>query len=270
MVSTGTATGLRRMAPLSDRNATNHAPKVKGLIFDMDGTLCLPQNYMFQEMRKALDIPRSTDILEHILSLSDDPEGSSGPSPRSRAQGAIKDIERQAMSRQQPQPGLNELITYLAKNDLRIALCTRNFELPVKHLLDNFVSEEGRSHFHPLITREAEGVRAKPSPDGLWACVHAWDTNTEDAVQQREALKKYLDTTSEESKRKSCEGVIMVGDSIDDIEAGARAGAATVLLVNDENRHLLEHKEWPKKVDLSITRLDELIHILDNGFQGRH
>lgn len=34
----------------------------------------------------------------------------------------------------------------------------------------------------------------------------------------------------------------MVGDSLDDLTAGRRAGAATVLLVNDVNRELVDHK----------------------------
>lgn len=57
----------------------------------------------------------------------------------------------------------------------------------------------------------------------------------------------------------------MVGDSIDDMTAGFRAGAATVLLVNDANRHLVEHQH----TDLVIKQLDELIDILENGFEGR-
>jgi len=57
----------------------------------------------------------------------------------------------------------------------------------------------------------------------------------------------------------------MVGDSIDDMTAGFRAGAATVLLVNEVNKHLIEHQH----TDLVVKRLDELIEILENGFEGR-
>lgn len=60
-------------------------------------------------------------------------------------------------------------------------------------------------------------------------------------------------------------GLIMVGDSIDDMTAGRRAGAATVLLVNPANEHLAEHEH----TDLVIGRLDELIGHLEDGFQGR-
>jgi hypothetical protein len=56
-----------------------------------------------------------------------------------------------------------------------------------------------------------------------------------------------------------------VGDSLDDMTAGYRAGAATVLLVNDVNAHLATHEH----TDLCIRRLDELIDILEDGFVGR-
>lgn len=57
----------------------------------------------------------------------------------------------------------------------------------------------------------------------------------------------------------------MNSDSIDDMTAGYRAGAATVLLVNQENAHLATHEH----TDLCISRLDELISVLENGFVGR-
>lgn len=46
--------------------------------------------------------------------------------------------------------------------------------------------------------------------------------------------------------------------------AGHTAGAATVLLVNERNGHLREHAH----TDLFISRLDELVDILEQGFVG--
>jgi phosphoglycolate phosphatase-like HAD superfamily hydrolase len=46
--------------------------------------------------------------------------------------------------------------------------------------------------------------------------------------------------------------------------AGHAAGAATVLLVNERNTHLKEHTH----TDICISRLDELIDVLENGFVG--
>ena len=51
---------------------------------------------------------------------------------------------------------------------------------------------------------------------------------------------------------------------MDDVTAGFRAGAATVLLVNEANAHLATHEH----TDLCIKRLDDLISILEEGFRG--
>ena len=47
--------------------------------------------------------------------------------------------------------------------------------------------------------------------------------------------------------------------------AGHRAGAATVLLVNEVNAHLVRHEH----TDLVVERLDELVAVLEEGFLGR-
>lgn len=46
--------------------------------------------------------------------------------------------------------------------------------------------------------------------------------------------------------------------------AGHTAGAATVLLLNEHNVHLQEHAH----TDLCISRLDDLVDILERGFVG--
>jgi phosphoglycolate phosphatase-like HAD superfamily hydrolase len=57
----------------------------------------------------------------------------------------------------------------------------------------------------------------------------------------------------------------MVGDSVDDMTAGRRAGAATVLLLGEANAHLVTHEH----TDLVVARLDELVGVLDGGFGGK-
>lgn len=53
-----------------------------------------------------------------------------------------------------------------------------------------------------------------------------------------------------------------MGDSIDDMTAGHKAGAATVLLANEGNGELKEHEHTGRWIE----RLDELIGILEEGF----
>lgn len=188
---------------------------------------------MFGLMRAALDIPKSVDILDHIASLpvADQPA----------ANAAIHAIESDAMEKQAPQPGLTELMTYLDSRGLPKAICTRNVPGPVDHLVTKFLSD--CKPFDPIVTRELPPP--KPHPAGILHIAKSWGL-------------------VDQSGEGDASGLIMVGDSVDDMTAGRRAGAATVLLVNKENEHLRDHEN----TDLVISRLDELTDILDKGFDS--
>ncbi|KAF1919188.1 HAD-like domain-containing protein [Ampelomyces quisqualis] len=220
----------RRFAPLdpAKKEAGDQRPILKGIVFDVDGTLCLPQNYMFAEMRDALGIGKPTDILDHIYSLPENEQ--------EEAHEKIRNIERTAMKSQQPQAGLRELMDYLDARGVPKGICTRNFDAPVEHLLCTFLPS---SKFSPIITREFKPP--KPDPAGILHIAKKWMHND------------------------GGNSLIMVGDSIDDMTAGFGAGAATVLLVNEANQHLAEHQH----TDLVVKRLDDLIGILENGFEGQ-
>ncbi|KAG6004221.1 hypothetical protein E4U54_000576 [Claviceps lovelessii] len=183
---------------------------------------------MFTEMRLLLNIPPQSDILGHIDTLP--------AAQQASAHAVIRQVERKAMAKQIPQPGLATLMRYLDERAVPKAICTRNFETPVRHLLETFLGEAAA--FDPVLTRDFRPL--KPDPAGILHIARQWGLG-EDAS-----------------------GVIMVGDSMDDMEAGRRAGAATVLLVNEFNRALAEHE----CTDLVIGRLDELVGILEKGFEG--
>ena len=188
---------------------------------------------MFAEMRAAINITKGVDILDHIYSLP--------ANQQELALEKIRAIERTAMSSQEAQPGLVQLMSYLEIKNIPKGICTRNFETPVNHLLGKFL--EGKK-FHPIVTRDFRPP--KPDPAGILHIAKSWgfikDGREGDASQ-----------------------LIMVGDSIDDMTAGYRAGAATVLLVNEVNAHLAEYEH----TDLCIRQLDELIEVLEMGFVGR-
>ncbi|KAK6219445.1 MAP kinase kinase (MEK) [Pestalotiopsis sp. IQ-011] len=258
------AAGPRRFAPLREGvSHSNNLPKLRGVVFDVDGTLCEPQNHMFVEMRDVLGIPKSIDILDHIYSLS--PE-----SKQEEAMEKIRAIERRNMSAQVAQPGLQPLMTYLDSRSVPKGICTRNFDGPVTHLLTKFLPE---SPFQPIITRDFRPP--KPDPAGILFIARSWGLSRplsgarelrglvrdsgESADVKAGALREEADEVGDAS------GLIMVGDSIDDMTAGRRAGAATVLLVNPANEHLAEHSH----TDLVIQRLDDLVAILEEGFVGR-
>ncbi|KAF7717617.1 Uncharacterized protein PECH_005350 [Penicillium ucsense] len=220
----------RQFAPLGAGKSSD-APVLKGIVFDVDGTLCLPQHHMFTEMRDALGIEESVDILNHIRDLPTAEE-------RDAAIARVQDVERRAMLGQEPQPGLVKLMDYLQSRGLRRALCTRNFEAPVQYLLQNHLPSHD---FLPIITRDTPNVLPKPDPAGILHIAQEWGLTNR------------------------AESMIMVGDSLDDMTSGHEAGAATVLVVNERNGHLKAHAH----TDLCIRRLDELIDVLESGFLGR-
>ncbi|PNS20347.1 hypothetical protein CAC42_5797 [Sphaceloma murrayae] len=231
----------RRFAPLRAAGDSPH-PHLQGIVFDMDGTLCEPQNYMFGDMRSALGITKSVDILDHINGL---PE-----SDQAEAHEKIEAIERQAMEKQVPQAGLGDLLEYLDSKTIKKAICTRNFDIPVNHLLTKHVPDHTEP-FHPVITRDFRPP--KPSPAGILHIAKAWtvEANHSDPRQNGDLAPEIP--------------LIMVGDSIDDIIAGHDAGAATVLLRSPGKEDL----EIDERTDLVIDRLDDLIGILDKGFTSR-
>lgn len=184
------------------------------------------------------------------------------------------------MARQQPQPGLVELMIYLDAHAIPKGICTRNFDTPVDHLLTKFLS--GVQPFCPIITREFRPP--KPDPAGILHIARSWGltrpSSSAGAVDGERIRVDAQGGRHSETVSSGPEGdagggavvgeadaseLIMVGDSIDDMTAGRRAGAATVLLVNPANEHLAEHEH----TDLVINSLDDLIGILKEGFKGR-
>ena len=79
-----------------------------------------PQNYMFAEMRSAVNIPNEDDILDYIHALPSQQQD--------EAFAKIQRIEREAMAKQVPQPGMVSLMEYLDGKGIKKGICTRNFE----------------------------------------------------------------------------------------------------------------------------------------------
>jgi HAD superfamily hydrolase (TIGR01549 family) len=242
----------RRFAPLDPAKQTKDEkrPKLKGIVFDVDGTLCKSpklrhylnmtnqdkvyrkticlrrcgknnttsaqrEKWLLTLSSEALGIQKPTDILDHVYSL---PEAD-----QEEAHEKIRSIERTAMKSQQPQAGLVELMDYLDSRGVQKGICTRNFDAPVEHLLETFLPSH---RFGPIVTREFRPP--KPDPAGILHIAKEW------------------------MHEDGGDSLIMVGDSIDDMTAGF-------------NKHLAEHEH----TDLVVKQLDDLIDVLENGFEGR-
>ncbi|TID30023.1 hypothetical protein CANINC_001392 [Pichia inconspicua] len=208
---------------------------IKGVIFDMDGTLTKPQTWMFGEMRKQVGVPDGVDILEHIESLHSIEE-------TQVAEDKLKAIEEKAMREQEPTPGL--LYAFKKLHDLKIktSICTRNLPQPVTDFCLKFLNhsnpfdqdnKDEKLISGPIVTREFKPP--KPSAEPILHICNSWGVDPSE--------------------------VVMVGDSIDDMQAGFNAGCAVVLLRHEDNQQVCSQAH----IDDTITDLYELIDKLQNG-----
>ncbi|XP_015160775.1 haloacid dehalogenase-like hydrolase domain-containing protein At2g33255 isoform X2 [Solanum tuberosum] len=211
-------------------------PRLKGIVFDMDGTLTVPV-IDFQAMYRAVlghdeylavksKSPSGIDILHHIESWS--------PDKQRRAYEVIADYEKQGLDRLQIMPGAAELCSFLDSRNIR-GLITRN----VKDAVDLFHERFGVK-FSPALSREYRPYKPDPAP--LLHICSTWE------VQSNE--------------------VMMIGDSLkDDVACGKQAGAFTCLLDETGRYDAPEYANVQHKPDYKVSSLVEVQSLLERDFE---
>jgi HAD superfamily hydrolase (TIGR01509 family) len=170
---------------------------IRAVLFDFDGTLTEPGSLDFAAIRKAVDCPEGSYILEHIETL---PEGEI----REYARGILHRFELEAAANSRPNRGAEDLVCELRRQGIKLAILTRNTRSAILRALDNFKRVRA-SDFELVLSRD-DSLLPKPSPAAvLYAAAHM-------GVAAGELL--------------------VVGDFEFDIEAGRRAGAPTAFLTN--------------------------------------
>ena len=101
------------------------------------------------------------------------------------------------------------------------------------HLLENHLPGYIKS-FSPIITREFRPP--KPDPAGILHIANAWSVPGADPASQPYIGRPLLP-------------IVMVGDSVDDMAAGHRAGALTVLLRSPGKEDLEDDEQTDVVVD---------------------
>ncbi|XP_065862935.1 haloacid dehalogenase-like hydrolase domain-containing protein At2g33255 isoform X2 [Euphorbia lathyris] len=209
--------------------------RLRGVVFDMDGTLTVPV-IDFTAMYKAVlgeveysrikaENPSGIDILHHIENWN--------PDKQRKAYEIILDYERQGLDRLQIMPGAVELCGFLDSKQLR-GLITRN----VKEAVDLFHLRSGVM-FSPALSREFRPYKPDPSP--LLHICSTWE------VQPNE--------------------VMMVGDSLkDDVVCGKRAGAFTCLLDEKGRYGSTDFANSEAEPDFKVSSLSEVHSLLEMNF----
>ena len=163
---------------------------IKGVVFDMDGTLTVPC-IDFQEMRRRVGVEEG-DILHVIHGWSEEKQ--------EEAFRKIAEIEEEALEKLQVMPGAVELCSTLDEKRTPRALVTRNVSSSVKFFHDTAFP---LPPFHPSISREWKPY--KPDPASLHHIAECWSVGSDELVMIGDSAK-------------------------DDVVCGNAAGAVTILL----------------------------------------
>lgn len=161
----------------------------RAVIFDMDGTITRP--YLdFAKIKRELGAPSDVPILEFLATLPEE--------ARRIARDKVDAWEREGAEASTLNPGVRELIAWLAARHIPTAILTRN----TRESVDTVLAKHGLA-FDCIITAD-DALAPKPSPEPVR---HIAATL---GVEPRDAL--------------------MVGDFRFDVESGRAAGAMTVFL----------------------------------------
>ena len=195
--------------------------KIKGVLFDLDGTLTFPGALDFPAIKREIDCPIDIPILEYLESL-----------PPERKVTLFKILEAkevEAASQSYPNTGAENCLAVLKERGLLLGIITRNSIQSVRLALEKFRGL-AIEDFSTIITREE--FPPKPNPEGV-----------------HQAAKSMGLSTSE---------LLVVGDFRFDVMAGKTAGALTVLLTNRKKPALDPGDPVP---DYTVGSLEEILEL---------
>jgi hydrogenase expression/formation protein HypE len=196
--------------------------RIKGVLFDFDGTLTLPGALDFPAIRREMNCPPDLPILEWLETV-----------PAERKPPLMKILEsaeEKAAEESLPNVGAEECLLTLRDRGVLLGIITRNSLPSVRLALAKF--ETVRLHdFSAVITRDDS--LPKPHPDGV-----------------HKACERMGLAASE---------LMVVGDFRFDVIAGKAAGACTVLLTN--GRRSVRAAGDPEP-DFTVARLEEILQFV--------
>lgn len=165
-----------------------------GWIFDLDGTLTVPQ-HDFDAIRAELGLRPAEPILEQLAELS--------PADAAPLHERLGRIERELAAEAQPQPGAAELLAELVARGARLGILTRNLA-DLAHIALAACGLGGLFDAADVLGRD--DAPPKPSPAGLLRISSRWGLPPGDCV--------------------------FVGDYLFDLQAGRAAGMLTIHLAS--------------------------------------
>jgi HAD superfamily hydrolase (TIGR01509 family) len=196
--------------------------RIKGVLFDFDGTLTLPGALDFPAIKRELNCPPDIPILEWLETV---PAELKPP-----LMEILESAEEKAAEESLPNIGAEECLLTLRDKGVLLGIITRNSLPSVRLAMKRF--ETVRLHdFSTVITRDDS--LPKPHPDGV-----------------HKACERMGLIASE---------LMVVGDFRFDVMAGKAAGACTVLLTNGRPSVMAPGDPEP---DFIVTCLKEILELV--------
>lgn len=144
------------------RQAVLELKNLRGIIFDLDGTL-VDSGLDFDAMRREMRLPTGQPILEALEVM---PSGAD----RRRCLEILKEHERRGARSARLMPGVYRFLEELARNQILTALLTRNSRETTQLVLQRLSLS-----FSRVLTRE--DVILKPAPEGLLKICRQWNVS---------------------------------------------------------------------------------------------
>jgi HAD superfamily hydrolase (TIGR01509 family) len=135
-----------------------HMGEVRGVVFDLDGTLVV-QELDFEAMRREIGLPSGTPLLEAVERLHG--------AEREAAVAVLRRHELAAAETARLNPGVRDFLDWLTARGVRQAVLSRNMREAVLKVL-----RRCGMTFELVLARE--DAPYKPSPEGLWQICAAW------------------------------------------------------------------------------------------------
>jgi hydrogenase expression/formation protein HypE len=196
--------------------------RIKGVLFDFDGTLTLPGALDFPAIRREMNCPPDIPILEWLETV-----------PAERKPPLMKILEsaeEKAAEESLPNVGAEECLLTLRDRGFLLGIITRNSLPSVRVALERFETVR-LLDFSTVITRDDS--LPKPHPDGV-----------------HKACERMGLAASE---------LMVVGDFRFDVIAGKAAGACTVLLTNGRRSVMAAGDPEP---DFTVAHLEEILQFV--------
>lgn len=141
-------------------------PKIRGVIFDLDGTL-VDSRLDFDLMRQEMELPPEMAILEALTKLP--------PAHADRCRQILDRHERAGAARSQLLPGVRDVLESVTRRRWQQAIVTRNSRAVTEATLQGVAL-----HFAHVMTRDDGPV--KPHPWPIERLCHDWQVNPAEVV----------------------------------------------------------------------------------------